>query len=72
MKFKPKQEGLLKVFLQQPESDYLHTGPAEAAFDLEIVIYNPKAKKFIASSMNTHLRLSRGLPAKLEHAFLNF
>lgn len=47
-------------------------GPAEASFDLEIGIYDPHKKSFIQSSMNSHLRLSSGTPAKLEYSSLSF
>lgn len=72
MKFKPRSTGVFKVLLQQPESDELFAGPAEAAYDLEIGVYDAEEKKFLASSMNSHLRLPGGQPAKLEHAALSF
>lgn len=47
-------------------------GPAEAAFDMEIGVYDPHKRSFIQSSMNSHMRLSSGTPAKLEYASLSF
>lgn len=72
IKFKPRTKGHLRILLQQPESEQLVTGPAEAAFDLEIGVYDPGQRKFVQSSMNQHLRLASGTPAKLEHASLSF
>jgi hypothetical protein len=39
---------------------------------LEIGVYDPSERKFVQSSMNSHLRLGSGTPAKLEHASLSF
>lgn len=72
VKFKPRTQGHLKILLQQPETQTVSQGPAEAFFDLEIGIYDPHKKSFIQSSMNSHLRLSSGTPAKLEYAALSF
>lgn len=52
IKFKPRSKGRLRILLQQPESEQLQTGPAEAAFDLEIGLYDPHQRKFAQSSMN--------------------
>jgi len=40
---------------------------------MEIGIYDPEHKKFLASSMNSHFRVpGSGTAVKLEHAYLNF
>lgn len=39
---------------------------------MEIGIYDPKGEKFLASSMNRHLELPRGIEVKLEYAALSF
>jgi hypothetical protein len=72
IKFKPHTKGHLKIMLQQPETQVVSQGPAEAAFDLELGIYDAHKKSFIQSSMNSHLRLSSGTPAKLEYTSLSF
>jgi len=72
IKFLPRTKGHLKILLQQPESDQVFAGAAEAAFDLEIGVYDPAEQRFLKSSMNSHLRLGSGTPAKLEQASLYF
>jgi hypothetical protein len=72
IKFKPTTPGVFKILLQQPETEELLGGDAEAPFDLEIGIYDPRGEKFLASSMNRHLELPRGIEAKLEYAALSF
>ena len=39
---------------------------------MEIGVYDPSERRFVQSSMNSHLRLGSGTPAKLEHASLSF
>lgn len=72
IKFIPHSTGVLKVLVQQPEAEELLAGEAEAAFDLELGVYDPEAQKFIASAMNRHLTLPGGRTAKLEYAALTF
>ena len=47
-------------------------GEGEAAFDLEIGIYDPEAQKFLETAMNRHLTLPNSRTAKLEYASLSF
>jgi len=62
--------GTFKILIQQPEVEEELAGETDTAFDIEIGIYDPLKKKFIKSSMNRHLLLSGGRPAKLEYAHL--
>jgi hypothetical protein len=50
----------------------LLAGNAESTFDIEVGIYDPEAKKFLASAMNRHLTLPNGRTGKLEYASLTF
>jgi hypothetical protein len=43
-------------------------GDAEAAFDIEVGIYDPEAERFLTTGMNRHLILPSGSSAKLEYA----
>lgn len=72
MKVNPTQPGFFKVLVQQPEIEEAAAGDAEAPFDIEIGIYDPRAGRFLASSMNRHLTLPSGSHVKLEHAQLSF
>lgn len=60
------------MLVQQPEIEELLGGDAETSFDLEVGIYDPVTKMFVKSSMNRHLELPGGQPAKLEYAAVSF
>lgn len=72
IKFKPRQTGVVKLLVQQPELNELLAGDTETSFDLEVGIYDPTEKVFVKSAMNTHLELAGGIPAKLEYAAASF
>lgn len=72
MKLVPRSTGILKVLVQQPEAEEELAGDAEAPFDVEVGVYDPRSQRFLASSMNRHLILPTGLEAKLEYAALTF
>jgi len=72
MKFVPRSTGVMKVLIQQPEAEEDLAGDAQAPFDIEVGIYDPRAQRFLASSMNRHLVLPRGTEAKLEYAAVSF
>jgi len=48
------------------------SGSGEAAFDLEIGVYDPEAKKFLESGMNRKMMLSGQRAIKLEYAEISF
>lgn len=72
MKFVPRSTGTLKVLVQQPEAEEELAGDAEAPFDVEVGIYDPKSQRFLASGMNRHLILPAGTETKLEYAAVTF
>lgn len=72
IKFQPRWAGVLKMLVQQPEAEEVMAGAGEAAFDLEIGIYDPEAKMFLQSGMNRKMMLPGARAIKLEYAEVSF
>ena len=53
IKFVPQAIGTFKILVQEPEAESLEMN--SEGFDIEIGIYDKKAKKFIASNVNHYL-----------------
>ena len=68
MKFVPKQPGVIKVLVQQPEE----TTYDEPSYDIEIGIYDAQSRKFVAQGMNAHYRLPNKKTLKLEQASVSY
>lgn len=71
IKFTPKNQGVIKIFAQQPEQADLIVN--DELFDLEIGVYDINKDKFLATSMNHYLNFgNKALDGKLEYAYLDF
>lgn len=71
MYFTPKSQGVIKIFISQPEEEELMMN--DEVFDIEIGLYDVSKERFVATSMNQHLPLEiGGVSGKLEYASLTY
>ena len=71
IKFVPRQPGVFKILVQQPELDEALHGDDQTPFDIELGLYEPASRRFLAQSMNRHLTTPQGTKVKLENAALS-
>ena len=71
IKFTPKSQGIIKIFIQQPEFEESQVN--DETFDIEIGVYDPQSNKFLATSINQHLDFKDNkqlLNGKLDYSWL--